>query len=217
LFFLGGKPYGKPCSNKESRGGRDAGRGGEKPARPVGKKGEGLFGLKSISALIARTQFGQLLERVSQNQERFLVSQNGEAKAVILDVGDFLSLVDEPMESLRELQKDAERSGASKMTFEEIEAEIAAFRREERNYPSREKRAGEAFCFPRNFGEYERVLRRPQFGFRSQKIGVFLHDIHKAGVVVKPMKRFTAAQGSPEPRLGDVVQGKRVVTARQTA
>jgi predicted nucleic acid-binding protein len=73
------------------------------------------------------------------------------------------------------------------------------------------------FVSPEILGGYERVLRRPQFGFRSQKIGVFLHDIHKAGVVVKPMKRFTAAQGSPEPRLGDVVQGKRVVTARQTA
>ena len=41
---------------------------------------------KSISALIARTQLGQLLERVSKNKDRFLISKRGEAKAVILGV-----------------------------------------------------------------------------------------------------------------------------------
>ena len=32
---------------------------------------------KSISALIARTQLGQILERVSKNKDRFLISKKG--------------------------------------------------------------------------------------------------------------------------------------------
>jgi hypothetical protein len=34
---------------------------------------------KSLPAFIARTQFGQILERVSGNRERFLVTKKGEA------------------------------------------------------------------------------------------------------------------------------------------
>ena len=45
---------------------------------------------KQVPALTARTQFGQILERVSRNGERFVVTKKGEAKAVILGVEDFL-------------------------------------------------------------------------------------------------------------------------------
>jgi hypothetical protein len=37
---------------------------------------------KSLPAFIARAQFGQILERVSGNRERFLVTKKGEAKAI---------------------------------------------------------------------------------------------------------------------------------------
>jgi len=37
---------------------------------------------KGLPAFIARTQFGQILERVSGNRERFLVTKKGEAKAI---------------------------------------------------------------------------------------------------------------------------------------
>lgn len=84
---------------------------------------------RSIPAFIARTQFGQILERVSQQKERILVTKNGEAKAVILGVEDFLQAVVKTPDSLRALQEAAKRSGADKMTLEEIEAEIQAVRR----------------------------------------------------------------------------------------
>ncbi len=83
---------------------------------------------KSIPAVIARTQFGQIMDRVSQNRERFLVTKKGEAKAVILGIEDFLQAIVKTPQSLAALQKQAHKSGAEKLTLEEIEAEIAAVR-----------------------------------------------------------------------------------------
>ena len=83
---------------------------------------------KSISALIARTQLGQLLERVSKNKDRFLISKRGEAKAVILGVEDFLENIVKQPEALTKLQKQAEKAGLNRLTLEEIDQEIKAFR-----------------------------------------------------------------------------------------
>lgn len=84
---------------------------------------------KSVPAFIARTQFGQILERVSRNRDRFLVTRNGEVKAVILGVEDFLEAVVKTPKSLVALQRQARRRGTDKLTVEEIEEEIAAVRR----------------------------------------------------------------------------------------
>jgi prevent-host-death family protein len=84
---------------------------------------------KNVPAFIARTQFGQILERVSQNNERFVVTKKGEAKAIILGVEDFLRATAETPESLAILQRQAQKSGASRLTLEEIEEEIDAVRR----------------------------------------------------------------------------------------
>lgn len=84
---------------------------------------------KNIPAFLARTQFGQILERVSEKGERFLVTKNGEAKAVILGVEDFLAAVVKTTESLAALQAQAQKQGTDKLTLEEIEAEIAAVRK----------------------------------------------------------------------------------------
>lgn len=83
---------------------------------------------KSISALIARTQLGQLLERVSKNKDRFLISKRGEAKAVILGVEDFLENIVKQPEALTKLQKQAEKARTNRLTLEEIDQEIKAFR-----------------------------------------------------------------------------------------
>jgi prevent-host-death family protein len=91
------------------------------------KKEQGMT--KNVPAFIARTQFGQILERVSQNQERFVVTKKGEAKAIILGVEDFLQAVTEPPEALIVLQQQAKKSGADKLTLEEIKKEIDAVRR----------------------------------------------------------------------------------------
>lgn len=87
---------------------------------------------RNVPAFIARTQFGQILERVSQNSERFVVTKKGEAKAVILGVEDFLQAVVNTPESLSALQQEARKSGAQKLTLEEIEREIDAARKVKR-------------------------------------------------------------------------------------
>lgn len=83
---------------------------------------------KSLPAFIARTQFGQILERVSKGRERFLVTKNGEATAVILGVEDFLQAVVKTPKSLATLQTQAKKQGTDKLSLEEIEAEITAIR-----------------------------------------------------------------------------------------
>ena len=96
----------------------------------MARKKEPKLVTKSVPAFIARTQFGQLLERVSQKRERFLVTKKGEAMAIILGVEDFLQAVLKTPKTLAALQEQAKKSRADKLTLEEVEAEIAAVRRE---------------------------------------------------------------------------------------
>jgi hypothetical protein len=62
------------------------------------------------------------------------VTKNGEAKAVILGIEDFLRAVVKTPKSLEALQKQAQKSGTDKLTLEEIEAEIDAVR-QVKTYP----------------------------------------------------------------------------------
>ena len=64
--------------------------------------------IKSIPAVIVRTQFGHIMERASHNRERFLVTKKGEAKAVILGIEDFLQAIVKTPQSLAALQQQAQ-------------------------------------------------------------------------------------------------------------
>ena len=83
---------------------------------------------KNISALVARTQLGQILERVKKNQDRFLISKKGEATAVILSVEDYLRNIIKQPDVLTKLQKQAKKAGTNKLSLEDIDAEVKAFR-----------------------------------------------------------------------------------------
>lgn len=85
---------------------------------------------RSVSADLARTRFGRILDRVAENRERFVVTKNGQAKAVILGVNDFLHAVVKTPASLAALQQEAQKSGMSTLSWEEIEAEIELARQE---------------------------------------------------------------------------------------
>src|SRR2546430_16655797 len=80
---------------------------------------------KSLPAFLARTQFGQILERVSKHHDRFLVTKNGEATAVILGVDDFLQAIAQTPEPLAALPAQARPSGAYRLRLETIGAGIA--------------------------------------------------------------------------------------------
>jgi prevent-host-death family protein len=85
---------------------------------------------KVIPALLARTQFGQIMRRATKNQDRFLVSKKGEPQVVILSVEDYLRNILKEPKLLQELLKKAKESGLSKMSLRDIDREIEAARRE---------------------------------------------------------------------------------------
>lgn len=89
---------------------------------------DSMNAMKSLPAFLARTQFGHILERVSKHHERFLVTKNGEATAIILGIEDFMQAITTTPASLAALQVQARASGAARLSLDEIEAEIAALR-----------------------------------------------------------------------------------------
>ena len=95
-----------------------------------------------VSALTARTQFGQIMRRAKQKDERFVVDRRGEPQVVIMSIKDYISLIAPTPKWLREIQEDARRKGVHKLTMREIDAEIAAYRREQRQKEATEKNTG---------------------------------------------------------------------------
>ena len=84
---------------------------------------------KLIDALSARTHFGELIEEAEKGKIRFLVSRPGKPKVVILGVEDYLKNVIKQPKILTTIQLSAQKAGIDKMNDEEIETEIAAYRR----------------------------------------------------------------------------------------
>ena len=87
---------------------------------------------KKISAITARTQFGQIMNRAVERQERFLVDRRGEPTVIIISVDDYLRTIAPEDNALKAIRDQAKRAGLNKLTMEEIDAEIAAYRREKR-------------------------------------------------------------------------------------
>jgi prevent-host-death family protein len=84
---------------------------------------------KLIDAISARTQFRKLMEEAEKGKTRFLVSRRGKPKVVILGVEDYLKNVIKQPEILTTIQLSAKKAGLDKMSGQEIEAEISAYRR----------------------------------------------------------------------------------------
>jgi prevent-host-death family protein len=104
---------------------------------PLKKPGKRLP--RVVSALTARTQLGQIMRRAKQKDERFIVDRRGEPQVVIMSMKDYISLVAPTPKWLREIQEDAKRKGLHKLTMREINAEITAARREQRQKEATEK------------------------------------------------------------------------------
>lgn len=87
---------------------------------------------KRISALTARTQFGQIMNRAVERGERFLVDRRGTPAVIIMSVDDYLQTIAPEDIALKNIRDEAKRSGLDKLTMEDVDAEIAAYRREKR-------------------------------------------------------------------------------------
>jgi prevent-host-death family protein len=88
---------------------------------------------KVISALTARTQFGQIMKRAQEKNERFLVDRRGEPAVIIMSVKDYVTTIAPAPDFLQELWAEAKRKGLDTLTKREINAEIKAYRREQRS------------------------------------------------------------------------------------
>lgn len=88
---------------------------------------------KVVSALEARTQFGQIMERAADRDERFIVDRRGEPTIVIMSVRDYINTVAPAHKVLARIGEASKRRGTNKLTAREIGEEIIAYRREKRN------------------------------------------------------------------------------------
>jgi prevent-host-death family protein len=84
---------------------------------------------RRIDAHIARTQFGQIMDLATKNNERFIVDRRGEPAVVIMSVKDFIRAVAPPPDWLEKAWSGAKRRALDAVGSADIEAEIVAHRR----------------------------------------------------------------------------------------
>jgi len=84
---------------------------------------------RKVTAVVARTQLGQIMNRAVEHQERFLVERHGEPSILILSVDDFVKTVGTTPDWLKKSWESAKRHGLDKLSSQEIDIEVAATRR----------------------------------------------------------------------------------------
>jgi prevent-host-death family protein len=87
---------------------------------------------RRVDAHIARTQFGQIIDRALANNERFIVERRGEPAVVIMSIQDYIRTASPPPDWLEKAWDGAKRRGVDKLTPADIDAEISSYRREKR-------------------------------------------------------------------------------------
>ena len=90
-----------------------------------------------VSALTARTQFGQIMKRATQRNERFVVGRRGEPSVVILSMKDYIDTFAPAPEELRAMQATAKRTGSSSLTPGQINRIVAAVRKDRKPSPAK--------------------------------------------------------------------------------
>jgi prevent-host-death family protein len=79
---------------------------------------------RRIDAHIARTQFGQIMDLATRNNDRFIVDRRGEPAVVIISVEDFIRTTAPPPYWLEKAWAGAKQRGLDKLTPTEIDAQI---------------------------------------------------------------------------------------------
>jgi len=88
---------------------------------------------RSVTALAARTQFGQIMRRAAgKKQERFIVDKRGQPKVVIMGVQDFLKTIAPEPAVLAAIRAELAKNKTDKLSMKQIDREIAAYRKERR-------------------------------------------------------------------------------------
>jgi len=72
------------------------------------------------------------MKRASQRNERFVVDRRGQPSVVIMSITDYIDTVAPTPDWLKRIGAEAKRKGLNKLTMRQIDAEIAAARKERR-------------------------------------------------------------------------------------
>lgn len=88
--------------------------------------------LRIVPALTARTQFGQILDRVRRNHERFVVDKRGEPLAVIMGVEEYLKHFARRPLALDRIHRAVKSRKQSSLSARAINLEIKRYRRDRR-------------------------------------------------------------------------------------
>src|SRR5580658_5276126 len=83
---------------------------------------------RRIDAHIARTQFGQIMDLATKNNERFIVDRRGEPAVVIMSVQDFIRTTSPAPDWLEKAWTGAKQRGLDKPA--EIDLEIGMCKRD---------------------------------------------------------------------------------------
>jgi prevent-host-death family protein len=81
-----------------------------------------------ISALTARSQFGQILEAVDKHRRSFVIEKRGSPKAILVGIQDYIRLAAPEPEILTSLGQASARRGTEKLTMRQIDRVIKAAR-----------------------------------------------------------------------------------------
>jgi PHD/YefM family antitoxin component YafN of YafNO toxin-antitoxin module len=85
---------------------------------------------RHIDEHTAETQLKQIMDLAANQHLRFVVDRQGEPSIVIMSVQEYIRLAMPAPDWLRQAWKGAKERGIDTMTMEEIDAEIAQYRRE---------------------------------------------------------------------------------------
>jgi prevent-host-death family protein len=86
---------------------------------------------KVVSALAARTQFGQIMRRARADNQRFVVDRRGEPQVVIMGVKDFIKTIAPEKKVLAAIRAASRKNGTNKLSLRDINREIRAYRKEQ--------------------------------------------------------------------------------------
>lgn len=92
-----------------------------------------------VSALTARTQFGQIMKRASQKNERFVVDRRGQPSVIIMSIKDYIATMAPPPAELRAMQDRARKTGMKNLTMRQIDDIIGQVRARKKPQPARKR------------------------------------------------------------------------------
>ena len=85
-----------------------------------------------VSALKARANFGELLNRIDTERRSLVIEKRGTPRAILLSIRDYVKLAAPEPEVLRIIGEESKRNGTNKITPRQINQSIREYRAEKK-------------------------------------------------------------------------------------